>query len=487
MKKNSPPRTKKKKEKTFAPKMLPIMPPFIRALLLVLSSQVALGCTTGDATWNALATDASGTYSCGSRITWLMSASGGSLTESQAREQIVAEFPIVCANCKPSSCQDVWNAPATDSAGTFSCGSRITWLQSTSGGGKTESQARNQVAAEFPDICGPCSTNDGSTPKPTLQPTTKNPTVQPTAKPTAKPTAQPTVLTCQDVWNALATDSAGTYSCGSRITWLQSDSGGKKTETEAKNLVASEFPDICGPCGDGKPLPTSPPSESGSGGSFQSLSVVTQNLFWWNLFGQRNGGNFFNVFKRHAPFDIMLFQECDDIWYIRSKLEFPNMQVHNGAHALAIGWDGDRFQLLESGNRKVGEDQPGLWGSRAVTWVRLRERGTGRTFWAGSHHGPLPINTGGATGPENVANNIIELVRATKKDGDNVIIGGDFNADAGSRTVAALKNGNFKVHASDWVDHILTLRPNSFLDAAPETTIIYDTGSDHQGIKTVWN
>tara|TARA_B100000902_G_scaffold399654_1_gene471608 strand:+ start:313 stop:6093 length:5781 start_codon:yes stop_codon:yes gene_type:complete len=46
-------------------------------------------------------------------------------------------------------------ASATDSSGTFSCGDRIEWLKANMG--MTDSAARQQVAQEFPDICGPCS------------------------------------------------------------------------------------------------------------------------------------------------------------------------------------------------------------------------------------------------------------------------------------------------------------------------------------------
>ena len=47
-------------------------------------------------------------------------------------------------------------ALATDSSGTFSCGERIAWLKTNNG--MTESAARQQVSQEFPNICGPCST-----------------------------------------------------------------------------------------------------------------------------------------------------------------------------------------------------------------------------------------------------------------------------------------------------------------------------------------
>jgi len=42
-----------------------------------------------------------------------------------------------------------------------------------------------------------------------------------------------------DVWRALATDSDGTFSCGARILWLQSNRG--YDESEACAIVSSEF------------------------------------------------------------------------------------------------------------------------------------------------------------------------------------------------------------------------------------------------------
>ena len=60
-------------------------------------------------------------------------------------------------HCGCSACTDtVWNTPVTDGAGTHSCGSRITWLQSFEGGSKSESAACTQVGNEFGlDQCGP--------------------------------------------------------------------------------------------------------------------------------------------------------------------------------------------------------------------------------------------------------------------------------------------------------------------------------------------
>ncbi len=50
-------------------------------------------------------------------------------------------------------------------------------------------------------------------------------------------------LCTQNVWDTIATDAGGSYSCGSRISWLKSQG---KSEAEACKTVASEF-HVC-PC-----------------------------------------------------------------------------------------------------------------------------------------------------------------------------------------------------------------------------------------------
>lgn len=47
--------------------------------------------------------------------------------------------------------------PVTDGAGTYTCGQRITWLQSAQGGSKSEYNSCIQVGEEFSSLeqCGP--------------------------------------------------------------------------------------------------------------------------------------------------------------------------------------------------------------------------------------------------------------------------------------------------------------------------------------------
>merc|ERR1719330_375423 len=134
----------------------------------------------------------------------------------------VANNPAVTVSpTRRLTCEDVWDNLATDAAGTYSCGARITYLMQKKG--KSESEAKTIVANEFPNICGPCAGDNDTTSNPT-----SSPTLTPTSFPiSTAPTTVPTVatLTCDDVWDNLATDAAGTYSCGARITYLMEKKG----------------------------------------------------------------------------------------------------------------------------------------------------------------------------------------------------------------------------------------------------------------------
>lgn len=137
-------------------------------------------------------------------------------------------------------CEAAWN----NDADGYRCGARIRWLQGNRG--LTEDQAKNQVAAEFPNACGDCGpggTDPVTTPKP--------------------------APTCESVLNNVANG----YSCGSRIQWLKNNRG--MTETEARNTVAGEFPPECGACS----------SLSGGGSSTTSCRNQYNDCGYWAQIG----------------------------------------------------------------------------------------------------------------------------------------------------------------------------------------------------------
>mmetsp|Transcript_5050 Transcript_5050/g.6308 ORF Transcript_5050/g.6308 Transcript_5050/m.6308 type:complete len:588 (+) Transcript_5050:317-2080(+) len=68
------------------------------------------GCEAcNNAVWNADACDSNGNcYTCGDRISWLMSTNGGSNTEAYSCSRVSSEFTDVCGNCNPASCNPVY-------------------------------------------------------------------------------------------------------------------------------------------------------------------------------------------------------------------------------------------------------------------------------------------------------------------------------------------------------------------------------------------
>merc|ERR1712046_213634 len=97
------------------------------------------------------------------------------------------------------TCQDVWNTLA----GEYSCGGRITWVAENIHNGDLEA-AKNTIAQEFPDVCGPCASSTAP--------------ATPSTTP-ATPSTTPSPATCDDAWVTIVTDEHATASCGDRISW----------------------------------------------------------------------------------------------------------------------------------------------------------------------------------------------------------------------------------------------------------------------------
>ena len=94
-------------------------------------------------------------------------------------------------------------------------------------------------------------------PSPTVSPATMPPTasfypssspVISTPKPSDSPSSHCGCTVCTDaVWNTPASDGAGVYTCGDRISWLTTPDGGSMSELDACTKVSIEFPGVCGP------------------------------------------------------------------------------------------------------------------------------------------------------------------------------------------------------------------------------------------------
>jgi hypothetical protein len=117
--------------------------------------------------------------------------------------------------CGCDSCtQEIWDAIAKDGGGSYSCGSRIEWVQSTLG--RSEHDACVRVSAEFPGgPCGPLcdptqcnllaskSPSRSPTPAPSMspsfKPTTASPTSSPSKKITMNPSSSPTSKSVRNI------------------------------------------------------------------------------------------------------------------------------------------------------------------------------------------------------------------------------------------------------------------------------------------------
>eukprot|EP00979_Chaetoceros_neogracilis_P003492 scaffold603_cov186-Chaetoceros_neogracile.AAC.3 len=174
------------------------------------------------------------------------------LTTAPSRQP--SKSPTLSLSC---GCQECSDEVLNQMAGQYSCGSRITWLQSPAGNSMTEQDACVKVANEdFSESCGPqCDPlRCGSSHLPSTNPSgipSRSPVRQLTTAPSRQPSKSPASSLscgCQECSDEVLNQMAGQHSCGSRITWLQSPAGNSMTERDACVKVANEdFSESCGP------------------------------------------------------------------------------------------------------------------------------------------------------------------------------------------------------------------------------------------------
>ncbi|CAE8589874.1 unnamed protein product [Polarella glacialis] len=225
--------------------------------------------------------------------------------------------------------------------------------------------------------------------------------------------------------------------------------------------------------------------------SGQNLKVkaLTYNLFWWNLFGQRRGnggsaGKLIASSQASQAFDVMGFQECDDVNRVLADAGLQNDYGSvNGGHAIAIAWRKSSWELLASGKGDVNEDQRSqYYGNRAAQWVRLRHTQNGQTLFFVNHHGPLPVNSGGQCGGEATAFNMLRMIGSNAFQGDLIILVGDFNSQANTQTTTALEGYMHRVYTGSsfgGVDHIFS---NCDETAMYSAVNLGAGGSDHEAL-----
>jgi hypothetical protein len=157
--------------------------------------------------------------------------------------------------CGCEACTDqVWNSlAADDGTGSFTCGSRIEWVIGSNSLSEIEA-CRLVAGVQFPDhICGPFCDPDTCAEEGQVDKSGAPDTTIPSTPNKSDPSSSSssTVLRCgcnectEDVWNTKAVDFSGAYSCGARIEWSVANLG--LSEEEACLRVAqAEFPVKCG-------------------------------------------------------------------------------------------------------------------------------------------------------------------------------------------------------------------------------------------------
>mmetsp|Transcript_126113 Transcript_126113/g.351419 ORF Transcript_126113/g.351419 Transcript_126113/m.351419 type:complete len:380 (-) Transcript_126113:173-1312(-) len=220
------------------------------------------------------------------------------------------------------------------------------------------------------------------------------------------------------------------------------------------------------------------------------VTVLTYNLFWWNLFNVRRGnhgsaGRLIATSGKETPYDIMGLQECED----------PDRVLHDaglsdeyasvtGNSTLCTAYRKSHWSLVASGMGYVAEDRHGLFGRRGAQWLRLRHKSGAMVFFV-NHHGPLPINSGGICGGLATAHNLVRLIHTHGKVGDGIVLVGDFNANPHSTTVQELRRYFLHVYSGKFMDGIDNIFSNVHGLQVVNTRNLGGGGSDHDALSSV--
>jgi len=223
------------------------------------------------------------------------------------------------------------------------------------------------------------------------------------------------------------------------------------------------------------------------------VKVLSYNLFWWNLFGRRhgNGGSAGKLIAKNSAsgnYDLMGFQEADDVYRV---LRDSGLQGRYGVLAgsgMGLAYEKSRWQLLSHKMVAVGEDRREQWyGRRNVLFGRIRHRASGKTVFFGTHHGPLPVNTGGLCGGRATAYNILKTIATNAKSGDAIIMVGDFNSGVRSSEIRTLDQHLFRVFTGTAIGGIDHIYSNCGKKHTVRAQKLGRGGSDHDAIEAVMN
>lgn len=197
---------------------------------------------------------------------------------------------------------------------------------------------------------------------------------------------------------------------------------------------------------------------------YVQIQVISYNLYWWCVSDEQrncpqnaNGKGFREIYDRvenggDGPFDLIGFQECDNIGQIIGGAGLSGrFDYYDAPGDAKMAWDNQKyFKIGGPGQVWVANDQ---YGNRYMDWVRLQVRATGQTVFFANTHGPL--NGCG----RDLGNRYIDGIKSNKASSDKVVLTGDFNC--GSSTAAISTLSGFLQNAAtgdsyNGADHIFT-------------------------------
>jgi hypothetical protein len=186
------------------------------------------------------------------------------------------------------------------------------------------------------------------------------------------------------------------------------------------------------------------------------VTIVSYNLYWWNIQANNRWGALYDRITKQMPFDLIGFQECEDVARIIDKSGLEDFDFYQGPNKpknnpAPIAWNEKLFTKLAGPSEKwVASDG---YGGRYMVWVRLQHKASGVSVFFANTHGPLG-NCGSTLG-----NNWVAGIRENKDANDVVFVTGDYNCWTGTSAMKLLKqelNDDGVNDVDAGIDQILT-------------------------------
>lgn len=180
----------------------------------------------------------------------------------------------------------------------------------------------------------------------------------------------------------------------------------------------------------------------------QLLTVVSYNMYWWHVSEFNDWNLIYDRLRSVENFDIIGFQETDDVRAVLSNIGLASWQSY--VAACPIAWNPAVFDLLEGpAHVDVAQD---AW-TRQLAWVRLQHKASGKQlFWANTH-GPLGCD-------DSYGQNMLAAMKSNSKEGDHFVMTGDFNCATHHQSMidvmAFLPLSVHGAYPDGGVDHILS-------------------------------